>query len=151
MNSGLRSDELFVIRSIADHFLGTWSIGEDPPDAYLNIGEIASAIEISTLTQHVIDEQGVSRPRLSYDSPAINLANELNDELKALVPAGLLVILVLTSPILKARRVKPKLKNTITTLIFKKFELNSLEVILGNQIDIHIVKDDRPSGKKLLV
>jgi hypothetical protein len=86
MTNQLRSDEEFVISSIAAQFSGTWWLGENPPDAYLQTGDKTIAVEISTLTQHVSDGRGGLKPRLSEDSTAIWLANALNDDLQALVP-----------------------------------------------------------------
>jgi hypothetical protein len=39
MNNRLRGDEEFVIRSIANAFSATWWAGENPPDAYLKVGD----------------------------------------------------------------------------------------------------------------
>lgn len=150
MTSQLRSDEKFVICSVATHFSGTWWDGEDPPDAYLQIADEVTAVEISTLTQHVRDGRGSSKSRLSEDSTAIWLANELNEELKAAIPDGLLVMLTLSSPILKARKVKTRLAGTITNLVSNAYQSEVTEIILGNQIDIQVVADDRPSGKKVV-
>lgn len=150
MTSQLRSDEKFVARSLADHFMGTWRDGEDPPDAYLQIGNEVAAVEISTLTQHVRDERGDLKPRLSEDSSAIWLANELNKELKATIPNELLVMLTLSSPILKARKVKVLLKEKIAQLVSSVCRSEITEDILGNRMNIHIVTDDRPSGKKVV-
>ena len=61
MTNQLKPDEQFVINSLAAHVGGTWSTGENPPDAYLRIGEEAVAVEISTLTQHVVAERGGTR------------------------------------------------------------------------------------------
>jgi hypothetical protein len=78
---GLREDEEFVIKAVADRFDAEWRAGEDPPDAYLTIGAQAIAVEISRLTQHVMGDDG-PRPRLSDDVPTISLADALNDELR---------------------------------------------------------------------
>ena len=150
MTSPLRPDEKFVICSVAAHFSGTWWPGEDPPDAYLRVGDEVAAIEISTLTQHVSDGRGGSKPRISEDSTAIWLANQMNEELRASVPDGRVVMLTLTSPILKARRVKTRLKGEIANLVSRACESAVVEVILGNRIEIQIVADDRPSGKKVV-
>lgn len=150
MASQLRSDEQFVICSIAAHFLGTWRPGENPPDAYLQVGDEVTSVEISTLTQHVSGRLGGSEPRLSQDSTAIWLANELNDELQAAVPDGLLIMLTLTSPILKARKVKTQLKGKIADLVSNACEFEVAEVIFGNRIEIQVVADDRPLGKKVV-
>ena len=77
MPNQLKPNELFVIHALADHLNGTWSAGEDPPDAYLTIGAETVAVEISTLTQHVVNERGGTKARLSEDSTALWLANEL--------------------------------------------------------------------------
>lgn len=149
MTRKLRSDEEFVICSVAAHFSGTWRAGENPPDAYLQAGHETTAVEISTLTQQVSDGHGGSKPRLSEDSTAIWLANALNDELQASVPDGMLVILTLASPILKARRVKTQLKGKISNLLSSARECEVVEDILGNRIGVQVVADDVPSGKKV--
>ena len=149
-NSQLRPDEEFVICSLATHFSGDWWPGENPPDAYLKVGDEVAAVEISTLTQHVRDESGGSKPRLSEDATAIWLANELNSELCDNIPDGRLVILILASPILKARRVKALLKDRITTLVLSTRETEVTDSILDNCIKIHFAPDDRPSGKKVV-
>jgi hypothetical protein len=64
MTSKLKPDEEFVARSLATHFDGIWSPGENPPDIYLEIGSGAVAVEISILTQHVVD------PRQSHWRPS---------------------------------------------------------------------------------
>ena len=51
----LRDDEKFCIDAIVKLIGGEWSEGEDPPDAYLKIGNDNIAVEISTLTQYVMD------------------------------------------------------------------------------------------------
>lgn len=150
MSSQLRSDEEFVINSLSAHFSGEWNAGENPPDAYLKIGDRLAAVEISILTQHVSDGRGGSISRLSEDSTAVWLANELNKELKDKIPDGLVVILTLASPILKARKVKAQIKEKIVSHIsnFRGTEVS--EVVLGNRIAIHVAADDRPSDKKVV-
>lgn len=150
MTNQLRSDEEFVICSIAAHFKGRWWPGENPPDAYFRAGDEITAVEISTLTQHVSDGRGGSKPRLSEDSTAIWLSNALNEELQALVPHGFLVILTLASPILKARKVKAQLREKISNILSGACECEVAEVILGNRIKVQVVADDRPSGKKVV-
>src|SRR5579862_3885740 len=106
--SQLRDDEEFAITSLATAFSATWRPGENPPDAYLIRGTDTVAVEISTLTQYVTDEKG-ARPRLSDDIPTAALADELNNELKHLIPDGHTIGLVLSSPILQYRKTKTKL------------------------------------------
>jgi hypothetical protein len=116
----------------------------------LKTGDEITAVEISTLTQHVSDGRGGSRPRLSEDSAAIWLANALNEDLKALIPDGLLVMLTLASPILKARKVKTQLRRKISNLVSSARECGVAEVILGNRVEVQVVADDRSAGKKVV-
>ncbi len=148
----LREDEEFVIRTLAAFYSGVWRPGENPPDAYLNIGNEQISVEISTLTQHVNDEKGGSVPRLSKDATAIRVSEELNDELREKIPPRRFVLLVLRSPITKARKLKPILSNRILDLVKSDgvSEAEAEEEILGNQIKIHLIPNDRPSGKKVV-
>jgi len=150
MNNQLRSDEEFVIRSVANHFLGSWWPGQNPPDAYLQVGKEIIAVEISTLTQHVSDGRGGSKPRRSEDSTAIWLVNALNEELQTLVPDGWIVILNLASPILKAKKSKIQLKERISNLFLSACDCEIEEVILGNRIGIKVVAGNRQGGKKVV-
>jgi hypothetical protein len=110
--TGLREDEEFVIKAVANAFSGTWQPGEDPPDAYLTVGTEVIAVEISTLTQHVTDNEG-TRPRLSDDIPTARLADALNDELQNEIPDGHTIGLVLSSPIIKPLKTKIALAKII--------------------------------------
>ena len=71
--NSLRSDELFVINSLASFFDGRWCDEENPPDAYLEVNGERVAVEISTLTQHVSYSKGGMTPRLSEDSPCVRI------------------------------------------------------------------------------
>jgi hypothetical protein len=120
--SGLREDEEFVITAVADAFSGAWRPGEDPPDAYLMVGSESIAIEITTLTQHVMDRRG-TRPRLSDDMLTAKLAKDLNDEFQSLIPDGHTIGLILGSPIREPRKTKAALAEIIRSLLI---DLNNL-------------------------
>jgi hypothetical protein len=151
MTNQLKPDEQFVINSLAAHVGGTWSTGENPPDAYLRIGEEAVAVEISTLTQHVVAERGGMQPRLSEDSTALRLADELNEELHEAVPDGRMVVLTLRAPISKARRTKEELTNRIMRLVASTTDqtIDVEEDILGNRIDINLSSYDGRDPRKV--
>jgi hypothetical protein len=151
MTGALKPDEEFVARSLAAHFGGTWLPGEDPPDIYLTVGKEAVAVEISTLTQQVVDERGGMKPRLSEDSTALWLANELDKELRDLIPKGRVVVLTLRAPILKARHTKDELKSRILSLVGnttdQKIDLE--ETILANPIGIYLSSYDGVDERKV--
>lgn len=148
----LRPDEKFCIDAVVASVGGKWSEGENPPDAYLSIGNDNIAVEISTLTQHVSDHNGGFKPRLSEDSTAIRLCNELDEQLKNQVPAGRTVLLILSAPINSVRKLKPKLGEEIMALVESAGETDVTveREILGNAITIHHFPEDRPSGKKVV-
>lgn len=152
-NSGtmLRPDEKYCIEAVAASVGGKWSEGEDPPDAYLSIGNDNIAVEISTLTQHVTDDNGGTKPRLSEDSAAIRLCNELDEELKTRIPAGRKILLILSAPIYSARKLKPRLGAEIIALVEGAGEedITVQREILTNKITIHHFPEDRPTDKKI--
>ena len=95
--------EKLMIDAVAAEYCGTWTCGEDPPDAYLMIGGREIAIEISTLIQ---------QPRTSDDMGAVGLVGELNLELCGLVPKGVTILLTLSTPMVgKRRKTKAALAN----------------------------------------
>jgi|GEM_PF-1549374 len=148
----LRPDEKFCIEAVAASVGGQWSEGEDPPDAYLSIGSERIAVEITTLTQYITDQNGDSRPRLSEDSTAVRLCKELNQDLKNDIPANQTVLLILSAPIKSARKLKPRLSKEIMTLVVSA-GLDDVTVereILGNKITVHLIPEDRHSGKKVV-
>lgn len=151
MTSQLKPDEEFVIRALAAHLNATWSAGEDPPDAYLKFGDETVAVEISTLTQQVASERGGMKPRLSEDSTALWLANELNEEMLKIIPDGRMVILTLRAPILKARPTKEKLKHRIMSLVTSSADqtIDVEEDVLGNRIDVHLTSYDGLDQRKV--
>jgi hypothetical protein len=99
----LRDDEEFTIRAVAEKFSGTWTLGENPPDAYLVIEANTIAVEITTLTQYLTNGQK-PRPRASEDAPITYLAKELNSNLHDAIPDGYSIGLVLSTPISNIRK-----------------------------------------------
>jgi hypothetical protein len=152
MTSQLRPDEEFVIRAITAHFGGAWSPGQNPPDAYLAVDQETVAVEISTLTQHVTDERGGTKSRLSEDMTALRLAEELNEELREAIPSGLVVVLTMRAPILEARRTKEELRKRIMMHVTNNAgrEIDLDETILGNRIGITLGSHDGPDKKKVV-
>ncbi|RME56436.1 hypothetical protein D6779_10630 [Candidatus Parcubacteria bacterium] len=148
----LRPDEKFCIDAVVAAVGGKWTPGENPPDAYLSTGTDNIAVEISTLTQHVKNHNGALKSRLSEDAAVIRLCNELDEQLKNKIPAGQTVILLLSSPIKNARKLKLKLKDEIMSLVeIPSGRDGAVErKILGNTIVIHYLPEYRPSGRRIV-
>jgi hypothetical protein len=117
MEPSLREDEYFVIEALCALYDGTWRVGEDPPDAYMTLNDHEVAVEISILTQHVVSETGKSVPRLSQDSGVLRLCDEVNEELKHVIPPGMYIILTVSAPLKKIRKFKADLIAKITGII----------------------------------
>ena len=148
----LKPDEEFVIRALAAKFDGQWSPGEDPPDAYLTMGQETIAVEISTLTQHVTNARGGMKSRLSDDSAALRLAEELDEELRATIPRGCMVVLTLRAPITKLRPTKSALRERIAALAVNNAsqEIEVERAILGNRIAVSISSYDGSDEKRVV-
>jgi hypothetical protein len=146
----MREDEEFVISAVAAFYSGSWRSGEDPPDAYVDIGNSTIGVEISMLTQHVTTDQG-TRARLSDDQTAIRLANELDNELRLLIPDGTTVCLRLCPPIVKFRRTKAELAQRITALMRDAVpDGTELKLpILDNDIELWVTRHNDPQYKKV--
>ncbi|MCF6250689.1 MAG: hypothetical protein L3J75_05360 [Methylococcaceae bacterium] len=146
----LREDEKFVARALCEHFSGSWQEGEDPPDIYISYDEKKIAVEISTLTQHVINDAGKFMPRLSQDTSVIRVCEELDLELRNDIPDEFYIIITLFSPIIKARKFKELLKKQIILLARRNKKLDKVIEIYGVEIRVHIVSGRRESGKKII-
>jgi hypothetical protein len=141
----LCDDEEFVITAVARGFSATWRPGDDPPDAYLTLGTVRIAVEISTLMQPVTDERG-ARSRLTDDLPTMALGEELNAELRSLIPDGYRVSLIARSPILERAKTERKL-----TAYFRTFPRQHHLQIHDNPISIYLDHHDDPVQKKVTI
>lgn len=146
----LREDEKFVIESLCAKYSGTYRIGEDPPDTYMSLNGNEIAIEISILTQHVVDKSGNPVPRLSQDAGVLRLCDEINEELKTDIPSGVYVLLTISSPFNKIRQTKADLINKIKEIVQKKAPSEEVFEINGNKGKIQTLLGERPSGKKII-
>lgn len=150
MASSLREDEHFVIEALCASYDGTWRIGEDPPDAYMSLSENEVAVEISILTQHVVSKSGKSVPRLSQDSGVLRLCDEVNEELKNVIPSGVYILLTISAPLNKIRQTKADLINEIIGIVQKKAPNEQVVEINQNKVTIQLISGDRPYGKKVV-
>ncbi len=148
----MRTEEEFVLGSVAKLYSGEWKPGENPPDGDLTVAGRTIAVEVSTLTQHITDDKG-TRPRLSDDTAAIRLANELDAELRGGIPINKLVILVLRAPINEYRKTKVLLRNEINSLLSVTQASNRAErkvSIRGNEVEIYLDEAEGGETKKIV-
>jgi hypothetical protein len=146
----MREDEKFVIQALAAYCSGEWRPGEDPPDAYIDVCQAIIAVEISTLSEHVTSDMG-THARLSDDQTAIRLADQLNDDMQALIPDGTTVGLRLSSPIARVKKTKAQLAATIETMM-RDGVPDGTEVekaIYGNNVLLWVSKHNDLQYKKV--
>ena len=144
LRGSLRGDEVFVIDAVAQAFSGTWTPGENPPDAYLLVGSRSIAVEISTLAQQVTGDREF-RPRLSDDKAAIAMVKELNAELSDAVPECETIGLILSAPILKMRQTKSELARLLRE---KLPDVNAFTTETKTEINRNVITIQRHSGRQ---
>ena len=150
MTVSLREDEQFVIEALCASYGGTWRIGEDPPDAYMSFSGNEVAVEISILTQHVVDKSGKPVPRLSQDSGVLRLCDEVNEKLKDIIPSGVYILLTISAPLNKIRQTKAELIDEIKRIAQEKAPSEHVIDIKHNKVKIQSILGSRPSGKKIV-
>ena len=150
MGSSLRKDEKFVIEALCDEYDGTWRIGEDPPDAYMMLNNNEIAVEISILTQHVVNESGKSISRLTQDSGVLRLCDDLNVDIGHIIPPGMCLIITVSAPLKKIRKFKDVLKAKILEIIDKGVSTKHILNIYENKVNISFISGTRPSGEKVI-
>jgi len=148
----MREDEIFVLKSIARQYSATWRPGENPPDGYITYGARDVAVEVSTLTQYITDNQG-TRPRNSDDISALRLADELDLALGSSMPDDRRVILILNSPIVAFRKTKIDLEEKILAFVSKNADSHRSEEKLsvrGNDLEIILTTSEVRNGKSVI-
>jgi hypothetical protein len=147
----MREDEKFVMDSVARWCSGTWRCGEDPPDAYLKMGDREVAVEISRLMESRNDGRGGTVSRASDVVPAARLVDELKEQLRDEIPEGRGVILELKSPFLNKRAVLGPLKARIRDLLLCPSAQRVQETFSGNEVEISICDDEAKNIQALIV
>jgi len=145
----MRIDETFAMNSIVKEFGGTFTEGEDPPDAYLQLNGKNIAVEITQLVQQVQNDKGEMISRHAHDRPAITLSDELDLQMKNDIPKGKYVFLVLGTPINNIRKTKRELKKEILTQLKSGVVKQDL-IVENNEISVSIYNGDRATGKKVI-
>lgn len=148
----LRPDEEFVIAALAKTFSGSWRVAEkDPPDAYLTFHDGTAAVEISTLTQQVEQDDGSFVPRLSQDISAFGVCDQLEQQIGSQIPQDKRVRLCLESPLINPNKLRPQLAKVILEKAQSDNTSGSVEIlILDNKITFQVIKTDEPLRKKIM-
>ena len=151
----LRREEEFVKDSLVKYFGGPGKakaqLGEDPPDIYIEIEGIYSAVEITTLSPISFDEDGAVLNRRTVENSLADLCDKLNSKLKHLIPDATYIWLTLYGPVKDAKSYKKELYNYLKGFIKEQHKVgDSREVIIANEkVDISVVQHGGVSIKKI--
>lgn len=117
----LRPEERFVLSRIVESLGGANSVssaeGEDPPDAYVTVGDTKCLLEITQLSQFVIGKNGTIESRLTQDMFGLRLLNELDLEFRESVPEDKSLLIHLKIPVAKPAKFKAQLRKVVGEIV----------------------------------
>ncbi len=117
----LRAEERFVLTRIVESLGGANSVssneGEDPPDAYVTVGDTRCLLEITQLSQLVIGKNGAIESRLTQDIFGLRLLNELDSEFRESVPQDKSLLVHLKIPVAKPAKFKAQLRKVVAEIV----------------------------------
>jgi len=145
-------DEKFVGDSLVQYFGGpsaaSFTVGENPPDLYFNLGTTRVGVEVTRLPEPMLDPNGISFNRATHDTFALRLLNELNANLGSLVPDGLGLWIVIRVPVGNGTRFRRCLTDWLREIIAAP-KLGTYErQIEGFKTKISVIPR-RPTGKPI--
>ena len=145
----MRPEEQFALEALVSEYGGKYIAGDDPPDGYIINGDNKIAVEVTRLIQHVTNDDGITRPRKANDSPAYNLIEDINCELRESIPTGRYVSLIIFTPVNNVRKTKRELSTKIIEMLNSGIVEDEVD-ICSNQISISVYEGDRESKKKVI-
>ena len=150
----MRRDEAFVAHAVVE-FLGgpsfaTVSDGNDPPDAYLTLGEARVGLEVTLLSQFTLESDGTLRNRATEDFCGLRLLDELNATIGPLLANDTSLLVGLRVPVSNAARFKKGLNEWVREIAMAPAQTTQLERdIDGSKTSVSVIPS-RPSGKRIL-
>ena len=129
--------------------MGSIVEGEDPPDYYVLMGSKKIALEITTAESIFNEESESVRKRTSTESVAM-LSDELNKELKGIVPSEKSLLLILKPPINNFGRFKKQLKLILMKILQEHDFLNKKLNIDDEIVEVRWVSNDSGYHKGII-
>lgn len=151
----MRTDEEYAKNSIKAYlkskfgFAGDIVEGEDPPDYYVLDGDKKIALEITRAESIFGGESRESRKKTSTEAVAM-LCDELNEELKNLVPPEKSLMLVFKTPIYNFGKFKKRLRLMLKELLQEADLSNKALNINGEIVEVKWVTDEKGDYKGIV-
>jgi hypothetical protein len=149
----MRDEEAFVARSLLA-FLGeesgaVVSDGDDPPDFLLHFGESSVGVEVTRLSQRTVQSDGALGNRLTEDSFALRLLEQLNSSICSLLPDGIGLFITLQMPVQNTDRFRKQLTTWIREIAGLAMLGARFERALDGVTTRIPVTPERASGRKI--
>ena len=143
----LRDDEQYVIERLVESFGGRWIEGENPPDAYLLIGERRISVEISTLVQLVAGRGGRPVSRMSQDAVPLRLTRSLSESLGPFFRGTRAVVVTFFAPIKNVQKFHVGLAAELERITaMKATPEEPLDFVSGSDLAVINVHDEWTPG-----
>lgn len=152
----LRPEEMFVLFRIIN-WLGGSDLaksreGEDPPDAYITVGDVTSLLEITQLSEFIVNKDGSIESRLTQEMFGMRLSNELDKQFRDSIQEGISLLINLKLPVARPSIFKNQLHQAVHELILdgnfpKKWKTL---IVDGEKVGILATQRD-PAGLKRII
>jgi hypothetical protein len=147
----LRKQERSAIEAVAEHFAATWESGNDSRHVRFSIGGTRITVAVTTIRQRVDVRSDLPKPRLRFDKVAVGFVRRLHDGLYEAVPAGKMLVLTITAPILMPSQTAAVLEDTIRACLARRsVPAEAKQTINGNQINVRLVKNGLRGSPKVV-
>jgi hypothetical protein len=134
--------EQFAIAAVAKHFSATWQPGDEPPAAYLMVGDRRIALDVAVVAKQRSGGKRTEKARLREDKVALRVLSDIESAVQAHVPAGKTLILTLGAPIKEPGKLVEALTKTLRTYIESGAEeIDGKKTILGNRVRFRVLND----------
>lgn len=149
----MREDEEFVRDALLSFLGGTSAFrsfdGEDPPDFYFEQqGGSRIAVEVTKLTQVVLNADGSPGNRESHDSYGVQLIARLNQEFGSRISDSTSIVVCMHLPTSDGRSFKKALSKLIEEVILRPIPGYEVEqMIEGVKVSVTVVAEDRADKK----
>jgi hypothetical protein len=146
----VRDDEVLVPEAVATWSGGRWREGENPPDAYIDLGDRSVALEVTRLSPYSVGPDGKRHNRVTQDEWSLRLVEWLNEQLAPSLQGHPGILISVTVPIQGVKRARSEMRSWLqrmAPLLDHKWQ--HMPYFEG-AIEARRLAEPRPSGRKVV-
>ncbi len=113
----LKEDEIFALNVLIDSLGGSYHAGEDPPDAYLEMGENKIAVEVTQLIEPAYQDDGSINPRIKEEAVAERIGEKIKRDYSGRIQTKQSLLIEFSVPVTNSRKSERELRNELDKLI----------------------------------